>query len=331
MTKVQVIALLAGWFAIAPIVAADEPFLPDAGFVSLFDGQSLQGWQSLPGSYAVEDGNLICVKGGHGNLLSQREYTDFILKFEFKLTDGANSGLGIRCPRQLEGNLHLDGIELQILDDTAEKYKSLQPYQYHGSIYGLVAARQGALKPVGDWNQQLVTVKGRKITVVVNGKTTVDADLDEATKAGTLDGQPHPGLKRASGHLGFLGHGDRVEFRRLQIKDLSPIVHTSDAMDVIRKRLEQGEAVLVDVREQAEWQEGHIEGSILLPNSRLQKGMSPDAIARIVPRDKIVYTLCKAGIRSISAAEELRPLGYDVRPLKPGAQDLLKAGFPRAR
>jgi len=203
------------------VIADDKPFKPDAGFVSLFDGKSLAGWASAPEGYAVEDGNLICVAGGKGNLLSEKEYSDFILKFEFKLTPGANNGLGIRCPKRLEGNLHIDGIELQILDDTAEKYKDLKPYQYHGSIYGIVPAKRGFLKPVGEWNQQTVTVQGRRIKVELNGHTIVDANLDDATKDGTLDGTPHPGLARTSGHIGFLGHGDRVDFRHLQIKELS--------------------------------------------------------------------------------------------------------------
>jgi rhodanese-related sulfurtransferase len=311
--------------------ADDKPFAPDPGFVSLFDGKSLNGWSAAPNAYAVEDGNLICVAGGKGNLLTDKEYADFIMKFEFKLTPGANNGLGIHCPRLLEGNLHLDGIELQILDDTAEKYKTLQPYQYHGSIYGIVPAKQGALKPVGEWNQQQVTVKGRRITVIVNGTTTVDADLDEATKDGTMDKTPHPGLKRASGHIGFLGHGDRVDFRRLQLKDLSPLTYTSDTLDAVKRRLASKEAVLVDVREPAEWKEAHIEGAIPLPNSQLQKGLKAEAVADVLPKDKIIYTHCKAGSRSLSAAEELKSMGYDVRPLKPGIQDLLDAGFPRAK
>lgn len=216
----MLISLVAFSFPLQP-AAADEPFAPDPGFVSLFDGQSLAGWSALPKGYVVENGHLVCVAGGKGNLLTDKEFTNFILKFEFKLTDGANNGLGIRCPKVLEGNLHLNGIELQILDDGAEKYKTLKPYQYHGSVYGIVPAKRGALKPVGEWNQQQVTVQGKKIKVVLNGTTIVDADLEEATKAGTLDEQPHPGLMRASGHLGFLGHGDRVEFRRLQIKELN--------------------------------------------------------------------------------------------------------------
>ena len=200
------------------IEADDKPFVPDAGYTSLFDGKTLKGWKGSLNGFAVEEGNLVCVAGGKGNLLTEKTYSDFDIKFEFKLTAGANNGLGIRSPEVAEGNLHLEGIELQILDDSAEKYQTLKPYQYHGSVYGVVAAKKGSLKPVGEWNRQQVTVRGRHIKVVVNDTTIVDADLDAAAAGGTLDGQPHPGLTRASGYIGLLGHGDRVEFRHLQIK-----------------------------------------------------------------------------------------------------------------
>lgn len=220
--------LIAVISSVGPIQAEESAEKLDNGFVSLFNGKSLAGWTGSLDGYAVEAGNLVCVAGGKGNLQTEKEFTDFVMRFEFKLTPGANNGLGIRCPKLAEGNLHLDGIELQILDDTAEKYNSLKPYQYHGSVYGIVPAQQGALKPIGEWNQQEVTVKGRRIKVVLNGKTIVDADLDEATRTGTLDGQPHPGLARNSGYIGFLGHGDRVDFRRIQIKELPP-TQTGDA------------------------------------------------------------------------------------------------------
>ncbi len=303
----------------------------EEGFVSLFDGKSLAGWTGSLAGYAVENGNLICVAGGKGNLLTEAEYSDFTLKFEFKLTDGANNGLGIRCPKVAEGNLHLEGIELQILDDTAEKYKTLKPYQYHGSVYGIVPAKVGSLKPLGEWNQQEVTAKGRRVTIVVNGTTIVDADLDEATKSGTLDGTPHPGLSRAKGHLGFLGHGDRVDFRRIRIKSLAELTHTTDSLDVVKQRLAKREAVLLDVREQGEWDEAHVEGATSLPNSRLQKGIDAKSLLEIIPKDKIVYTHCRAGRRALAAAEALVKEGYDVRPLKPGIQELLDAGFPKAK
>jgi hypothetical protein len=194
---------------------------PEEGFVSLVDGKSLAGWIGALDAYRVEDGKLVCLEGTAGNLLTEGEYRDFLFRFEFRLSPGANNGLGVRCPPSAKGNLHLEGIELQILDDSAEKYQTLQPYQYHGSVYGIQPARRGHLKPVGEWNSQDVTVHGRRIKVVLNGETIVDVDLDEATKNGTMDGQPHPGLARETGHLGFLGHGDRIEFRNLRIREIT--------------------------------------------------------------------------------------------------------------
>lgn len=188
-------------------------------FVSIFNGKDLDGWVGATKGYVVEDGNLVCLKKGGGNLFTEDEYSDFNLRFEFKLEPGANNGLAIRAP--LEGNAAYVGMELQILDDADDVYKSLKPYQYHGSIYGVVPAKRGHLKPVGEWNSQEVIANGRRVKVILNGETIVDADLDEASKDGTVDGNKHPGLKNKSGHIGFLGHGARIEFRNLRIKDLS--------------------------------------------------------------------------------------------------------------
>ena len=88
------------------------------------------------------------------------------------------------------------------------------------SVYGIQPAKREHLKPLGEWNSQEVTMQGRKIKIVLNGGTIVDCDLDEVTKNGTMDGAEHPGLKRTAGHLGFLGHGDRVDLRNIRIKDL---------------------------------------------------------------------------------------------------------------
>lgn len=218
--SISTAACLVGCVTFALPCLADVPAAPEAGFQSLFDGKTLAGWKGSLDAYKVEDGNIICVPGGRGNLLTEKEYADFILRFEFRLAPGANNGLGIRCPMRTDGNLHLDGIELQILDDSSDKYNSLKPYQFHGSVYGVVPAKRGSLKPAGEWNSQEVVVKGRTIKVVVNGQTIVDADLDEATKNGTMDGAEHPGLDRKRGHVGFLGHGDRIDVRNLRIKEL---------------------------------------------------------------------------------------------------------------
>jgi len=184
------------------------------GFVSLFNGKDLTGWTGDTAGYIVEEGKIVCADGG--NLYTAEECDDFVLRFEFKLTPGANNGLGIRAP--LQGNAAYQGMEIQILDNTADRYRNLQPYQYHGSIYGVVPAKRGCLKPVGHWNCQEVRAKGGKIRIKLNGGIIVDADISEISE--TMDHRPHPGLKRRRGHVGFLGHGSRVEFRNIRIKEL---------------------------------------------------------------------------------------------------------------
>jgi len=188
------------------------------GFVSLFNGTDLTGWIGDTDGYVVEDGNIKCQPGG--NLYTEKEFSDFILRFEFKLTSGANNGLGIRTRPGV--NAAYDGMEIQILENTADKWKNLKPYQYHGSIYGVVPAdpaKRGVQKPVGEWNTEEVIAKGNHITVIVNGETIVDADIAEAAKDGTMDKHPHPGLFNKTGNIGFLGHGSVVEFRNIYIKE----------------------------------------------------------------------------------------------------------------
>ncbi len=188
------------------------------GFVSLFNGKDLTGWVGTIDSYGVKDGVLFCRKGTGRNIYTEKEYDNFVLRFEFKLQPGTNNGLGIRAP--LQGDAAYMGMELQILDNTAEKYSNLHDWQYHGSIYGIEAAKRGHLKPVGEWNVEEVIADGTHITVNLNGTIIIDADIKEASKDGTLSGKEHPGLLNKTGHIGFLGHGDYVEFRNIRIKEL---------------------------------------------------------------------------------------------------------------
>ncbi len=189
------------------------------GFISLFNGKDLSGWIGNTSGYEADEGRLIVVPDrGGGNLYTEQQFSDFILRFEFRLTPGANNGLGIRAP--LNGDAAYLGMELQILDNSADKYKDLKSYQYHGSIYGVVPAKRGYLKPVGEWNTEEIIANGKSITVKLNGTVIVDADITDAIQNGTLDGREHPGLKKDKGHIGFLGHGSHVEFRRIWIKEL---------------------------------------------------------------------------------------------------------------
>jgi len=190
------------------------------GFVSLFNGRNLDNWVGNKESYVVEDG-MIVIKpenGSGGNLYTGEEFADFIFRFEFQLTPGANNGLGIRAP--LEGDAAYAGMELQILDDTAPVYATLQPYQYHGSVYGVIPSKRGFLKPVGEWNYEEVYIDGTKIKITLNGTVIVDGDIAEARDKGTMDHNAHPGLKNTTGHIGFLGHGSVVRFKNIRIKEL---------------------------------------------------------------------------------------------------------------
>ncbi len=193
------------------------------GFKVLFDGTNMHEWIGNTTDYIIEDGDMAIRpmpgRGSGGNLFTKDEYSDFIFRFEFQLTPGANNGLGIRAP--LEGDAAYEGMELQILDNDAPMYKDLHEYQYHGSIYGTSAAKRGFLRPTGEWNYEEVIVKGPKIKVILNGTTILDADITDARKRGAADGKPHPGLMRNSGHIGFLGHGSPLKFRNIRIKDLS--------------------------------------------------------------------------------------------------------------
>jgi HEAT repeat protein len=193
-----------------------------AGFISLFNGRDLNGWIGNKAGYQVEAGGIIYrpTPEDHSNLYTEKEYGDFHFRFEFQLTPGANNGVGIRAP--LEGDAAYVGMEIQILDDTAPIYAELQPYQYHGSVYGVVPAKRGFLKPVGEWNSEEIIARGSRVQVVLNGSLIVDGDILESSKDGTIDHQQHPGLQRASGHIGWLSHDSIVRFRNIRIKDLLP-------------------------------------------------------------------------------------------------------------
>ncbi len=187
------------------------------GWARPFDGESLDGWAGAVDGYEVVDGALRCKPGSGGTIYTEEEYEDFVVKFRFRLPPGGNNGLAIRYPGS--GDTAYQGMcELQVLDNTAEKYAGLKEWQYHGSAYGMVPAHRGYLLPVGEWNLQQVTVRGSTIRVELNNTVILDCDLAEIEKP--ISGKEHPGRTRTSGHFGFAGHGDAVEFKDVWIKRL---------------------------------------------------------------------------------------------------------------
>lgn len=190
----------------------------DSGFAPVFNGQNFEGWAGPVENYEVRDGTLVCKPGKGGTIYTKEEYADFVARVEFKLPPGGNNGLAIRYPG--EGDTAYVGMcELQVLDNDSTKYGKLDPRQFHGSAYGMVAAERGYLRPTGEWNFQEVTVKGSTIKVELNGTQILNADLSKVTEF--MGGRPHEGKDRAAGHFGFAGHGDAVEFRNVQLKKLN--------------------------------------------------------------------------------------------------------------
>lgn len=207
-------------------IARPEPFQlskeeQKEGFEILFDGTNMHKWTGNTADYVTENGVMVIYPSNShgGNLFTKEEFGDFVFRFQFQLTPGANNGLGIRTP--MEGDPAYVGMELQILDNEAPIYANLEPYQYHGSVYGIIAAKRGYLKPVGEWNYQEVIAKGDYIKITLNGTVILEGNLREATKeGGPIDHKEHPGMFNKKGHVGFLGHGSVVKFKDIRIKRL---------------------------------------------------------------------------------------------------------------
>lgn len=209
---------------VAVVLFAGEP-------TSLFDGETLSGWEWVrqypidKNRFRVEEGSIV-VEGMLGGWLSTaREYDDFELSLQYRLSDGANSGIFIRAPRDSPRPSYA-GMEIQIIDEHSPRYQNpqskgfelLRPEQKTGAIYDVQAPAKSATRPAGEWNEMTIRCVGPKVDVTINGVPVVSAlltDYPEATR------QKHPGLARPSGYIGLSSHNDRIEFRNIRVTDLS--------------------------------------------------------------------------------------------------------------
>jgi len=190
------------------------------GFQSVFNGKDLTGWAGPLECCAVKDGAIVWQLKKGGTIYTEAEYTNFIARVEFKLPPGGNNGLAIRYPGHGD-TAYVGMCESQVLDDNYEKAtgEQIDPRQAHGSAYGMVAAQRGYQHPIGEWNYEEVTVTGPKIKVELNGTVILDCDL--STVKEFMHNSPHPGKDRTSGHFGFAGHNDPVQFRAISIERLN--------------------------------------------------------------------------------------------------------------
>ena len=203
------------WFLMLTFATGEAA--DDLGFVPLFDGKSLAGWTSIGGKAGNwrAEGDLLATRGdGKGWLSTNRAFGDFVLKLEYRTGPSGNSGVLIRAPH--EGDPSFDGMEIQILDDDAPAYRKLQPSQYTGSVYGVLAPKRGHSRPPGEWNAMVIRATGSRITVELNGAKITDGDVllhPEALKR-------HPGIERARGYVGLQSHSEPVQFRNIAIKEI---------------------------------------------------------------------------------------------------------------
>jgi hypothetical protein len=195
----------------------------EAVFVPLFNGKDLTGWKVNAGGnmqvWGADNGILYVQGRGGGWLMTEKEYSDFELRLEFKFPPKGNSGVALRSA--MEGDPAFKaGMEIQILDDfwylDNNNYKGLKQTQRCGSIYDVVPPSKDALKPANEWNSFRIVAKGRQITIELNGVKIVDANLDEHKDKE----KSHPGMLHEKGHVGLQSHDGRVEFRNIRIKVL---------------------------------------------------------------------------------------------------------------
>ncbi len=209
--------------ALVPCLANAGPVVDKEkadGFVPLFNGTDLRGWKQYagkPGVWTAEGGTIVCQGNGGGWLGTEREYANFELRLEYRLKPGGNSGVYIRAPEK--GHISRVGMEIQILDDSHPSYSKIRPYQHTGAVYHVVPPTGRPGLPAGQWNAMTIRADGRHVVIVLNGEKIVDADLDRYRQDPAV-AKEHPGLARTTGRIGLQSHTDRVEFRRLRVKEL---------------------------------------------------------------------------------------------------------------
>lgn len=232
--SVRSMAIMKNFTRLGIIFFASSLFASAQEFRSLFNGKDLTGWKGT--GYEVVDGTIVCTPKGK-NLITDERFSRYILDFEFRLPPGGNNGLALHYPGT--GDSAYVGMECQILDDTSDQYKDLKDYQFHGSLYTLLPAKRGQLKPQGEWNHERVTVLANTVKVEVNGLVVLETNLEDLEKKFPK----HQGIKRRSGHIGWCGHGDAVAFRNIKIAEMPPTPNTDELVKQGFKPLFDGKSL----------------------------------------------------------------------------------------
>ena len=197
-------------------------------FEPLFSGEKdlSANWIGNLKGHEVVDG-VIITKKKSGNLYTKKEYQDYIFRFEFKLPKGGNNGVGLRAihPDSDDSgkSVAYSSVEVQILDDSHPAYAKLKEWQFHGSAYGLAAAKKGHLKPLGEWNAQEIYLKGNHLIVRLNEVVILDTNLSESVSHDSPYNKKKlgEGRNRGAGHIAFCGHGEGIAFRNISVAEIT--------------------------------------------------------------------------------------------------------------
>ncbi|MCB1092446.1 MAG: DUF1080 domain-containing protein [Verrucomicrobiae bacterium] len=209
-----VASLCAGLWSVGLSLHAGDP-------VTLFGGSDLSAWtMDSEGAWVAKDGELQPAEGGKGYAWTKETYGDFKLTLEFKMSKDCNSGVFFRTDPK---NPVQGGFEIQVMDSAA---KSELDKHDCGALYDALAPSTNAAKPAGEWNTMSITCKGPMVTVVLNGKTVVEANLDQWTTAGQNPDGSQNKFKTAlkdlprDNHIGLQNHGHPVWYRNIKVERL---------------------------------------------------------------------------------------------------------------
>ena len=202
-------------------------------WIPLFDGNSLDRWRGfrradLPASWRVEDGTLAFVpledRAQRGDIVSRDQFGDFELELEWKISEGGNSGVMYRVGEDQEAPWHT-GPEMQVLDDARHPDGKI-PSHRAGALYDLIVPPENIARPVGEWNQARVVVRGNRIQQWLNGQQTADVEIGSErwnqlmANSKFREIPTYATLQR--GHIALQDHDDRVWYRNIRIRPLGP-------------------------------------------------------------------------------------------------------------
>ena len=204
------------------------------GWTYLFDGTSTEGWRgynkgTFPSEgWIIEDGTLRHVAGaGGGDIIYDKKFSNFELSFEWKISDGGNSGVFILAQEIPEQAIYMSAPEFQILDNDKHPDAKLgvNGNRTATSLYDMIPANPQNTKPAGEWNSAGIIVDNGKVSYLSNGETVVEFTIwtDEwyAMVANSkFKDWPHFVNPAKEGYIGLQDHGDDVWFRNVKIKEL---------------------------------------------------------------------------------------------------------------